>query len=91
MNKIVDVILFPLKVIFLGIIYVYKWCISPLIPKVCRFYPSCSTYAVMAIREFGVIKGSYLAFLRLGRCTPHGKCGYNPLPQNIKGDSKWII
>ena len=72
-------------------IYLYKWCISPLIPHTCRFYPSCSTYAVLAIKEFGIIKGVYLSFLRLKKCTPNGDSGFDPIPQNIKGDSKWII
>ena len=91
MKKIIKIIFFPVEIIFLFFIYLYKWCISPLLPKTCRFYPSCSTYAVMAIKEFGIFKGICLAISRICRCRPNGKYGFDPIPQNIKGDSKWIV
>ena len=91
MKKIIKILIFPIKIIFLGLIYFYKFCISPLLPRTCRFIPSCSTYAVQAIKEFGVFKGTFLAAKRIARCHPHGKSGFDFLPQNIKGDSKWII
>ncbi|MGQ0831747.1 MAG: membrane protein insertion efficiency factor YidD [Microthrixaceae bacterium] len=52
----------------------YQWAISPLIPRRCRYHPSCSAYAVDAIREFGVVRGVVLAGWRLLRCNPwsHG-------------------
>ena len=73
-------------------VYFYKFCISPILPHTCRFYPTCSSYAVMAIKEFGVFKGSKLAFQRILSCNPKNEnCGYNPLPINIKGEIKWLM
>lgn len=81
----------PLKFICCLPIYFYKYLISPLLPKVCRFTPSCSNYFIDAVKYFGVIKGSMLGAKRLLRCRP-GVCGgYDPVPINIKGDSKWLI
>jgi putative component of membrane protein insertase Oxa1/YidC/SpoIIIJ protein YidD len=45
----------------------------------------------MAIKEFGVFKGTFIAAKRILRCNPKGKCGYDPIPYNIKGDLKWLI
>lgn len=73
-------------------IYFYKYCISPLLPSVCRFTPSCSNYFLAALQEFGVIKGCVIGFKRICRCTPRNKCyGYDPLPINIKGEGKWLF
>lgn len=88
LKKIIE---FPFKVLFLFLIYVYKLCISPLLPNTCRFYPTCSTYAVQAIKEFGAIKGLYLAIKRILRCNPKSAYGFDPLPANIKGDIKWLL
>jgi len=58
------------------------WQIGPsrLIPPTCRYYPSCSHYAIQAIRKHGAIKGSWLAIKRLLRCHPWGGSGYDPVP-----------
>ena len=72
-------------------IYFYKYLISPLLPKVCRFTPSCSNYFVQAVESYGVVKGFYLGIKRLLRCRPGGQGGYDPLPPNIKGESKWLF
>ena len=85
------VITFPFKAVAIALIYCYKYCISPLLPHTCRFVPSCSTYAVMAVRKFGIIKGGFLAIKRLCRCVPNGKSGLDLLPYNIKGEFKWLI
>lgn len=58
----------------------YKNLISPLLGKNCRFHPSCSTYAIQAIEQFGVIKGSWLALKRLLKCHPLSEGGYDPIP-----------
>ena len=91
MEKFFRVITYPFKAIGICLIYFYKWCISPLIPHTCRFTPSCSTYALEAIKEFGFFKGTLIAFKRLCRCVPNGKSGFDPIPLNIKGDLKWLI
>ncbi len=85
-------ILLPFKFLFCLPIYLYKYLISPCLPHVCRFVPSCSNYAIGAIKEFGIFKGSTLAAKRLAKCTPHSKfSGFDPLPINIKGESKWLL
>ena len=61
-------------------IYLYKTAISPLTPPSCRFSPSCSTYAIEAIRRHGPLRGLYLAIRRILRCHPWGGSGYDPVP-----------
>ena len=61
-------------------IYFYRNCISPLTPPTCRFTPTCSQYAIEAIRKHGPFKGLYLAVRRLLRCHPSGGSGYDPVP-----------
>ncbi len=61
-------------------IYFYRCFISPLTPPSCRFVPTCSEYAVIAIRRHGPIKGLWLAVKRILRCRPGGGSGYDPVP-----------
>lgn len=68
------------KQLLLSSIRFYQRKISPLFPPRCRFYPTCSQYAVEAIERFGVIKGSILALWRLMRCNPLFPGGYDPVP-----------
>lgn len=58
----------------------YQLCISPLKPPSCRFTPTCSQYAIEALRKYGPIKGLYLTIRRLLRCHPWGGSGYDPVP-----------
>jgi putative membrane protein insertion efficiency factor len=58
----------------------YKALLSPLFTGACRFHPSCSTYAASAVREHGVVRGSWLAARRLARCHPFGGSGFDPVP-----------
>ncbi len=60
----------------------YRRFISPMKPGCCRFTPTCSAYALEALREWGVIRGSALAIWRILRCNPFGKSGYDPVPVN---------
>lgn len=62
------------------IIFLYKKLVSPVLPPSCRFYPSCSDYASGAIEGHGVLKGLYLAALRLLKCHPYHPGGYDPVP-----------
>ncbi|MDR2497669.1 MAG: membrane protein insertion efficiency factor YidD [Tannerellaceae bacterium] len=66
--------------ILLGPIYVYRYCISPLKPPSCRFEPSCSEYAVQALKLHGPFRGLWLAIKRIARCNPWGGQGYDPVP-----------
>ena len=58
------------------------WQIGPsrILPPSCRYAPSCSEYAIRAVRKYGAIKGSWLAGKRLMRCHPWGGSGYDPVP-----------
>ena len=58
----------------------YRKVISPLYGQVCRFFPSCSAYALEAVTVHGAVKGSWLAVRRLGRCHPWGGRGWDPVP-----------
>lgn len=66
--------------IFVLPIRFYQRFLSPFLPKRCRFYPSCSQYAVEAILRYGLLRGSFLALRRLLRCGPWHPGGYDPLP-----------
>ena len=58
----------------------YQAAISPMLPQSCRFYPSCSAYAIEALRRHGPFKGSWLAARRILRSHPWGGSGYDPVP-----------
>ena len=59
---------------------VYQLLVSPLLPPSCRFFPSCSQYAIEAIERHGPVRGAALALRRLMRCHPWGGSGYDPVP-----------
>ena len=86
---VLRIILFPLELVFLLLIWIYKYCISPMLPHTCRFYPTCSTYMILAIKEWGVIKGVWLGIKRICKCRPKGPCGEDFVPLNVKGVLKW--
>lgn len=69
-----------LTALFLLPVYFYKYCISPMMPPACRYVPTCSEYAIQAIKKYGPLKGSYLAIKRILRCQPWGGSGYDPVP-----------
>lgn len=62
------------------LIRLYQWLVSPLLPPACRFYPSCSAYAVTALERHGALRGSYLTVRRLCRCHPFNPGGIDPVP-----------
>lgn len=61
-------------------VYFYRYCISPLKPPTCRFTPTCSEYAIEAVKKHGPLKGMWLAIKRILRCHPWGGQGYDPVP-----------
>lgn len=65
---------------FLGLIYIYKGMISPLLPASCRHTPTCSQYSIDALKQHGLIKGGWLGAKRIARCHPWGTHGYDPVP-----------
>jgi putative membrane protein insertion efficiency factor len=68
------------KYVLIGLLKVYRLVISPLYGDVCRYYPSCSAYALRAVGVHGAVKGSWLAARRLLRCHPWAAGGYDPVP-----------
>ena len=71
--------------ILVAFLRVYQYTISPLLGPRCRYYPSCSNYAVEALREHGAIRGLGLATWRLLRCNPFSNGGYDPVRPRHKG------
>ena len=61
-------------------IRLYQLAISPMLPRSCRFNPTCSSYAIEAIGRHGALRGGWLAARRIGRCHPWGGTGYDPVP-----------
>lgn len=72
-----------MKYIFIFLIKLYKKFISPLFPPKCKYYPSCSSYALTAIRRFGAIRGSLLALWRILRCNPWSMGGIDYVPEKF--------
>lgn len=68
------------RTIVIEIVEFYQSVISPVLPGTCRFHPTCSDYAVEAVKNHGAIRGSGLAIWRILRCNPWGSGGYDPVP-----------
>ena len=66
--------------VLIAFIRVYQYTLSPMLGQRCKYYPSCSNYAVGALREHGVIRGVGLASWRVLRCNPFSDGGYDPVP-----------
>ena len=76
MKVLLRILSFP----FIALIKLYQWIISPILGPKCRFTPTCSAYAIEALKKHGVFKGLWLTIKRLGRCHPWGGHGYDPVP-----------
>ena len=72
-----------LKYLLLGLVYLYRYIISPITPASCRHVPTCSQYMVEAVKKHGGIRGLKLSMNRLSRCHPWGTHGYDPVPQIV--------
>ncbi|MBO7447375.1 membrane protein insertion efficiency factor YidD [bacterium] len=66
--------------LMIALVKFYRSCISPMLPRCCRFTPTCSQYALEALRKHGLIKGSGLTVWRILRCNPFNPGGYDPVP-----------
>ena len=72
-----------MKTIFVKLILFYKRKVSPIFSSFginCKYYPTCSDYAIEAISKYGFFKGWWLAIKRICRCSPWGSSGYDPVP-----------
>lgn len=70
-----------MKKFLLNVIRFYQRHISPLFPPMCRYYPTCSQYALQAIEKYGVLRGGFLAAKRLLRCNQLFPGGVDPIPE----------
>ena len=68
-----------MKTLFIAIIRLYRYMLSPLFPASCRFTPTCSEYAIDAITKYGVLRGAMLAVRRILRCNPFHEGGFDPV------------
>ena len=68
-----------LQRLVLTAIQFYRMCISPLKPPSCRFVPTCSEYAMLAVKKYGAVRGTALALKRIFRCHPFHPGGYDPV------------
>ena len=66
--------------LLVGLVKIYQYTISPILPKSCRYTPSCSAYSVEALKKHGPIKGLWLTLKRIVSCNPWGGHGYDPVP-----------
>ena len=71
-----EIIIFP----FVFLIKIYQFLISPVIGKNCRFNPTCSNYALEALKKHGLILGMYYSIIRISKCHPWGGSGHDPVP-----------
>jgi putative membrane protein insertion efficiency factor len=69
-----------LRWLLVALVRAYQILISPLFPASCRYYPTCSTYAIEALNRHGAMRGSWLTTRRLLRCHPFRPGGYDPVP-----------
>ncbi|MDO5759838.1 MAG: membrane protein insertion efficiency factor YidD [Bacteroidota bacterium] len=80
LSKVLSPLAQLLSRVFILLINFYRYCISPLTPPSCRFTPTCSQYALEAIKKYGPFKGGFLSLKRILKCNPWGPSGYDPVP-----------
>ncbi len=76
--------------ILIGLVRFYQLAISPWTPAACRFTPTCSGYALDALREHGAARGVWLTLRRLAKCHPWGGYGYDPVPPRAQKESEQV-
>jgi uncharacterized protein len=86
----------PLARALIYVIGLYRNMISPLRPASCRFVPTCSQYAVDALTEYGLVRGGWLAAVRLAKCGPWHPGGWDPIPDRCgpeatQGESELLV
>lgn len=79
-STVIHVVTVVPRTVLIMLVRVYQIVLSPLLPASCRYYPSCSTYAVEALERHGALRGGWLTLRRLARCNPFRPGGYDPVP-----------
>lgn len=74
----------PLQTLLIGLVRAYQYLLSPWLGRRCRFYPSCSEYAVEALQKHGGVAGSWLTLRRLARCHPYHPGGVDLVPESFE-------
>ena len=74
------------KIVVLQLLRAYKWAISPMFPPACRYVPSCSEYAMEAVERYGALRGGWMALIRVLRCHPFARAGYDPVVQGTSAE-----
>ena len=69
-----------MRSLLIGLLKAYRYAISPMLGRNCRYHPSCSEYAIEAVQRYGALRGGWLALRRVGRCHPFKSGGYDPVP-----------
>lgn len=69
-----------MKRMLIGLLKCYRYAISPMLGRNCRYHPSCSEYAIEAVQRYGALRGGWLALRRVARCHPFTSGGYDPVP-----------
>lgn len=77
----------PFQFVVLQLLRAYKWAVSPMLPPSCRYVPTCSEYAMEAVERYGAIRGGWMGLIRLLRCHPFVKGGYDPVVKHAHGES----
>ncbi|WDF54156.1 membrane protein insertion efficiency factor YidD [Mucilaginibacter sp. KACC 22063] len=80
MNSIVSFLKKITGYVFIAIIRLYQYLLSPILGASCRYTPTCSQYGIEAIKKHGAFKGGWLTLKRIGRCHPWGGHGHDPVP-----------
>lgn len=80
-----------MKFIGKALIKLYKRGLSDNLPSYCRYTPTCSSYTYQAIDKYGLFIGSLMGLLRILRCNPFSKGGFDPVKENFKGKAKWLL
>ena len=73
-----------LRSFIFGLLKMYRWLLSPILPCSCRYLPTCSEYALEAVQKYGVLGGTWLTIKRILKCHPWGEMGHDPVPSNSK-------
>ncbi|QBO36736.1 membrane protein insertion efficiency factor YidD [Periweissella cryptocerci] len=72
-----------MKTVLLALVHFYQRFISPMFPPSCRYYPTCSTYTIIALKKHGALKGSIMGMARILRCHPFVPGGFDPVPDHF--------